>query len=232
MHEGHRERLKRRFLQEGLDHFEEVQVLELLLFYAIARKDTEPIAYALLQQFGSLAGVMDAPVSALEQVPGVGSHAATLIHLSTALGRYYMVHRNSMEDVLTNVQQCGEYLTPRFFGLRDEAVCVLCLDSKSKVLACRILGHGSVNSAAVPIRKIVEFALSVNASSMVLAHNHPTGIALPSKEDIAVTRQLDIALDAVGIVLVDHIIVADGDFVSLLDSGMYRHMGMKNLTNR
>ena len=205
-HEGHRQRLRRRFLLEGLDNFDEVQVLELLLFYAIPRRDTNPIAHALLEQFGSLSGVLEAPVSALAQVPG----------------RYYMIQRSSAGQVLNTVERCGAYLTPRFFGLRDEAVCALCLDAKCKPLACRILGWGSVNAAGVPIRKIVEFALSVNATSVVLAHNHPSGIALPSQADIAATERLSTALDAVGIVLADHIIVSDEDFVSMAASGVYR----------
>lgn len=221
-HEGHRQRLRRRFLLEGLDNYDEVQVLELLLFYAIPRRDTNPIAHALLEQFGSLSGVLEAPVSALAQVPGMGENGATLLQLVTAASRYYMIQRSSAGQVLNTVERCGAYLTPRFFGLRDEAVCALCLDAKCKPLACRILGWGSVNAAGVPIRKIVEFALSVNATSVVLAHNHPSGIALPSQADIAATERLSTALDAVGIVLADHIIVSDEDFVSMAASGVYR----------
>ena len=141
-HEGHRQRLRRRFLLEGLDNFDEVQVLELLLFYAIPRRDTNPIAHALLEQFGSLSGVLEAPVSALAQVPGMGENGATLLQLVTAASRYYMIQRSSAGQVLNTVERCGAYLTPRFFGLRDEAVCALCLDAKCKPLACRILGWG------------------------------------------------------------------------------------------
>ena len=108
--------------------------------------------------------------------------------------------------------------------LRAGAEVALCnrTTAKCKPLACRILGWGSVNAAGVPIRKIVEFALSVNATSVVLAHNHPSGIALPSQADIAATERLSTALDAVGIVLADHIIVSDEDFVSMAASGVYR----------
>ena len=142
VHEGHRERLKRRFLQEGLDNFDEIQVLELLLFYAIPRRDTNPLAHRLLDQFGSLAGVLEAPASTLGQVPGIGENAATLLQLITAVSRYYMICRASVGQPLNTVERCGAYLTPRFFGLRDEAVCALCLDAKCKPLACRILGPG------------------------------------------------------------------------------------------
>lgn len=220
IHQGHRERLKNRFRQEGLDNFDEIQVLELLLFYAIPQKDTNPIAHALLDRFGSLAGVLEAPTTDLEQVPGIGAHASTLIALITAAARFYQVRRASTAKILTTVEQCGNYLVPQFFGRRDETVCVLCLDAKCKVLSCRMFGEGSADSTGVPIRNIVAYALSLNASTVVLAHNHPSGIALPSEQDVSVTRLLDAALRAVDIVLADHIIVADGDFVSLVQSGL------------
>ena len=222
IHEGHRQRLKARFVQEGLEHFEEAHVLELLLFYAIPRRDTAPVAHALLEQFGSFAGVMEAPLSALTQVPGVGEGAATLLHLTNAIGRYYLIHRTSAQTVLADLESCGEYLLPRFYGTREEMVWALCLDARCKVLACKMLGQGSINATGVPIRRIVEFALSSGATSLVLAHNHPSGIALPSREDVEATSRLAAALDAVGEILADHIIVADEDFISLSQSGIYQ----------
>ena len=162
------------------------------------RRDTNPIAHALLEQFGSLSGVLEAPVSALAQVPGMGENSC---HIDPAGDGHQPVLHGPEKQRRAGAQYGGArgaYLTPRFFGLRDEAVCALCLDAKCKPLACRILGRGGVNAAGVPIRKIVEFALSVNATSVVLAHNHPSGIAPPSHEDIAATERLSAALDAVG----------------------------------
>ena len=98
---------------------------------------------------------------------------------------------------------------------------LLCLDAKGKVLCCQMVGEGSVNSAGVPIRRVVEIALAANATTVVLAHNHPSGLALPSYEDIATTKRLAVALNAVDITLADHIVVADGDHVSLVQSGYY-----------
>ncbi len=222
IHDGHRQRLKTRFLEQGLDSFNEVQVLELLLFYSIPRQDTNPIAHRLLKRFGTLSQVLDAPVEELEKVEGMGRNAATFLHLVTQTGRYYQVNRVMQSKVLTTIDQCGAYLCPFFIGRRNETVFLLCLDAKCKVLCCKEIGEGSVNSAGVPIRRIVETALAANASSVVLAHNHPSGLALPSNEDIATTRRLALALDAVEIMLIDHIIVADDDFVSLAQSGKYR----------
>ena len=221
IHDGHRQRLKNRFLAEGLDHFEEHQVLELLLYYVIPRKDTNPIAHALLERFGSLSQVLDAQPEELAKVPGMGDSAATFLSLITSVGRYYLVNRTLQETILPSIEKCGQFLVPYFYGRRNETVFILCLDAKCKVLCCKEMGEGSVNSAGVPIRRIVETALGVNATSVILAHNHPSGFALPSGEDIQTTRRVALALDAVEIGLVDHIVVADDDFVSLAQSGLY-----------
>ena len=222
IHDGHRQRLKNRFLNEGLDNFEPLQVLELLLFYAIPRQDTNPIAHALLDHFGTLAQVMEAPVEELRKVPGMGDSAATFLSLVTSASRYYLKVESRKNDILTNVEQYGKYLLHCFYGKRNETVFLLCLDAKCKVLACKEVGEGSVNSAAVPIRRIVEMALAANATTVVLAHNHPSGLALPSGEDRLTTRRLAVALAAVDIELADHLVVADNDYVSLRQSGWYR----------
>ena len=220
IHDGHRQRMKDRFLEEGLDHFSDVQVLEILLYYAIPRKDTNPIAHELLERFGSLSQVLEAPVEELEKASGVSRNAAVLLKLVTDMGRYYQVSRMTQFSVLKTIRECGEYLKPYFFGRRNETVYLLCLDAKCKVLCCREVGEGSVNSANVPIRRIVEMALGVNATSVVLAHNHPSGLALPSGEDVATTKRVAAALATVDVQLVDHIIVADDDFVSMVQSGI------------
>lgn len=221
-HTGHRDRVRNRFLREGLDGFAEVHCLEFLLFFVIPRHDTNLIAHDLLKRFGSFAGVLEAPLSELEKVPGMGKKSALLLHLMPSLCRYYRTKQAELNTVLSDLDKCADYLTPRFFGLRDECVFALCLDAKCKVLGCQLIGHGSVNSANVPIRRIVEYALSLNASSLVLAHNHPSGIAIPSQEDLDATVRLSAALDAVGIILADHIVVADDDYVSMAQSGQYQ----------
>lgn len=219
IHKDHRQRVRERYLKEGLDGFSEVQVLELLLFYVIPRQDTNPIAHRLLKRFGSLYQVLEAPVEELEKVEGIGPNAALLLSLITAVARVYAVNRTEKQKILRTIEDCGEYLKSFFIGRRSEMVYLLCLDAKCKVLGCREIGEGSVNSANVPIRRIVETALGLNATSVVLAHNHPSGIALPSGEDVLTTHRVASALSTVDIVLVDHIVVADDDYVSMVQSG-------------
>ena len=219
IHKGHRERLKQRFLEEGLDNFTDIQVLELLLFYAIPRSDTNPLAHALLERFGSLSRVLEADVEELKKVPGIRDHAATLLALVIDLCRYYQVNCAQQTEILTTLEACGNYLVPRFFGRNKETVFLLCLDAKCKVLCCKEIGEGSVNTASISVRKVVETALSANATTVVLAHNHPSGIAVPSNEDIQTTQRIAAALNAVEIHLADHIVVAEGDYVSMVQSG-------------
>lgn len=220
IHDGHRERLRKRFREEGLDGFSEIQALELALFYPISRKDTNPIAHELLNHFGSLAQVLEAPVEELQKVPGVGENTAVFLRLITEFGRRYMVSRASQTKILTTLEQCAGYMLPYFYGRRVETVYLLCLDAKCKVLCCKEVAEGSVNSAGISVRKVVETALGANATSVVLAHNHPSGVALPSGEDIQTTRRIAAALAAVEIQLVDHIVVADDDYVSMVQSGV------------
>ena len=153
-------------------------------------------------------------------MPGISDHSASLLRLVTELARFYQVDSAQRTEVLTSLDACGAYLVPRFFGRRLETVFLLCLDAKCKVLDCSLVHRGAVNMTAISARKIVKTALDHNATSVVVAHNHPSGLALPSREDRETTATLKAALNAVGVALVDHVIVADGDFVSLADDGL------------
>ena len=220
IHDEHRERVRTRFLREGLTNFEEHEALELLLFYAIPRKNTNDIAHRLLEDFGSLRRVMEAPPEQLMQTKGIGEKAAILLHLVSGMANKYMV--SELPDTsLGSVDEIGKYLIDRFIGFRDEVVMLLCLDARRVPLACRIIHRGSVNAAEISVRKVVETALALNATSVVLAHNHPSGIAVPSMEDIVTTRRMGYALNAVQITLEDHLVFADRDFVSIRQSGYY-----------
>lgn len=219
IHDGHRQRLKKRFLEEGLDNFTDIQVLELLLFYCIPRQDTNPIAHKLLDHFGGLSQVLEATPAQLQKVPGIGENTATFLRLVTEVERYYLVDRSTREKVLNGTEDCARYLIPFFFGRAVETVFLLCMDAKGKVLCCKEMGEGSVNSAGISVRKIMETALGANASMVALAHNHPSGIAVPSHEDIITTRRVVAALNTVDIKLLDHLVIADGDYVSIRQSG-------------
>lgn len=219
LHDGHRQRKKQQFLQHGLDGFADHEVLELVLFYAIPRRDTNETAHRLIQQFGSLQEVFFAPVEELQKVEGVGENAAVLLHLLPELYRRSCLSQK--EDVIVNsVERAGRFFSRLLNGERREVLYQVCLDAKGKVLNYKRLASGTVSMAPVSIREVVETALHADASVVMLGHNHPSGIALPSEEDREITVRIQQALAALGIQLADHIIVADGDFVSMADSGL------------
>lgn len=224
--EGHRERLRQRFIHHGLDSFDDHNILELLLHFAIPRRDTNALAHDLIRQFGSLAAVFEAPVEALKAVPGIGERGATLIHLVPEAARRYLMDKTEPGTILATSEAVGRYFLPRFVNCQSETVYIACLDAKLKVIDCRRLGGGGTTvSARLDVRSVVQTALLLNASAVVLAHNHTSGIALPSAEDEVATLQVQEALALVGITLVDHIVVAGDDFVSLADNGLLAPRG-------
>jgi len=220
VHEGHRARKKLQFMENGLDAFAEHEVLELLLYYAIPRRDTNPIAHALLEKFGTLDAVFAAPQEELMRVDGVGENAAALIRLILPLYRRIRLSASSAETILNSTEKAGAFFLDRFAGERTEVMYQACLDAKGKLLSVQKLSTGDVSFVHADIRTIVENALLCRASAVLLAHNHPSGVALPSESDNAVTLLIQQVLQSVGVVLFDHIIVADDDFVSLRQNGL------------
>ncbi len=222
VHNGHRKRLKNRFLKEDLDNFEPINVLELVLFYAIPRKDTNEIAHALLDKFGTIDRVFTAPFEELTEVSGVGSEVATLIKLVPSISRYFIKASEFEGKFIRNVEDACKFTYPNFVGIVEEAVLMVSLDSKGKIIAKTFIAKGSAHSVTILVRNVLKEAIVRNATSVIIAHNHPDGIALPSKDDLIATAELKKSLDAVDVVLLDHIIVAGGDCVSLSDSGFIR----------
>ena len=221
IHDGHRARMKERFSSEGMDGLEEHEILEMLLYYCIPRRNTNEIAHRLKKRFKTLPLVLNAPVKELEKVEGMGHNAALFISFVRQLERYFVDDSVPEEEMLNTKDKCCKYLVKQFSGRKNETVMLLCQDAKCMFLGCHVAGEGSVNSAGISIRKIVDIALSTNASSVILAHNHPSGIALPSAEDIYTTKRVAQALRMVDVVLTDHLVVSGGDYVSLKASNLY-----------
>ena len=218
LHDGHRQRLRERFRRQGLEGFAEHEVLELLLFYAIPRKDTNELAHRLLERFGSVSAVLQAPQEELRQVKDMGDNAALFLELIPEVYRYARQSR-CPDRILNSVEEAGVYFQKLLSGCKQEVLYQMCLDGKGKILSCRCISRGSTEAAAISVRQVVSDALQAGASAVVLAHNHPSGIALPSKQDAAVTELVQHALHSVDVTLLDHLIVADEDYVSLRQSG-------------
>lgn len=215
LHANHRQRLKNRFLKEGLDHFEKHNVLELLLFFCIPRVDTNELAHRLLQRFGSITNVLTASREELCSVDGVGENTALFLRLFGEL-RVVMLNETAEERItLGDTARIEEYLVGIYTGLREETVFVLYFNAKEQLICAEKLFTGSVSSCVMRKRQIVEKGLSVGASFFILAHNHPNGIAAPSDEDMRVTRSMSHLFRELEMPLADHYIVGDGKACSL-----------------
>lgn len=216
-HKDHRARVKARFCREGIDSFAPHEVLELLLFYAIPQKDTNPIAHRLLDRFGSLAAVFGASEEELCAVEGIGEHAANLLRLLLPVASYALAQEmRKKTKSFRHLGTVAEYFVKLFMGVREEAVYLMMLDNRYALIDCVKVHEGSVNSVAVTPRKLVELAYHARASMVILAHNHPFGLAVPSGDDIDTTVTLKKAFDTMGITLLEHILVAGERYAPLL----------------
>ncbi len=226
LHEGHRERLRKRFLKDGLESFEDHNVLELLLFYSISRKDTNEEAHALINEFGSLSNVFDAGYEELCKVKGIGERTASLIKLMPALFQKYETDKLNKDGVILNsAELVAKYTSKYFKGLTEERLYLLCLDSNSEVISFDLVSSGTVNSTPLNNRMIIEKAFNTKAASIILVHNHPSGITAPSRMDIDATRDIAYAINLIGLRLSDHIIIGHGDeFFSFRRSQKFKEM--------
>ncbi len=222
-HEGHRQRMKERFLNNGLDSLNGHEVLELLLYYALPYRDTNDLGHRLEDDFGSLVNVLDAAPADLKRVKGVTPHVATLLSLCGQLAHRYQKERYAVGQLLRSTAALGRFLIPFFAGKKEESVVLVSMDNRSKLLNATRIFEGSVNSAQFNYRMAVQQALRDNATVVVLAHNHPNGHALFSQADKNTTQAFAQVLELMDIRLIDHIVVSETDFISMAESHETAH---------
>lgn len=220
LHDGHRDRLKKQFYDHGLEVFNDINALEMLLFFSIPRRDTNETAHRLLNHFGSLSRVFSASMQELMEVPGVGERSALLITFIQQLIKKIEISKTADIKYINNPDDAGRYFLPRFVNEGDEVLYLLCLDSKRAIIKCCEIAKGTVNSVDVNARRIFQTALSEKACSVILAHNHPRGLPIPSKEDEMLTVKICKGLREMGIKLEDHIIVAENKYASMEKAGV------------
>ena len=218
LHAGHRERLRSRFLENGLDTMENHVALELLLFYSIPRADTNELAHRLIDKFGSLKGVFDAPYDALLTVEGVGEKTASLLKLVPSLTRTYLEEDASKIKYITSTQEAVNYLRPKFVGLKNEVVMLVCLSNSCRVLKCSEISSGGITFAEIDIRKIMSELLNCHATGAILAHNHPSGLCVPSRADHEVTYNISGVMSSMNVTLLNHLIICGSEYFSFLDN--------------
>lgn len=218
IHTGHRQRVRKEFLTRGTEGWPDHRMLEILLFYAIPKGDVNPLAHELVDRFGSLSGAMDALPEELTKVSGVGEYTATLLKLIPAMMGRYLEQRTEPGSIIHTAAEAGHELAPYFYGARNEMAYVLCLDAKEKRLGVRKISEGNNTNSDVTIRRVAEECMALRASYCYLAHNHVSGVALPSPEDMNTTGVVRAALEPLGVGLLDHLIFVDGDLVSVRET--------------
>ena len=221
LHANHRQRMRRRFEQQGgFSGFAEHEVLEYILYLALPRVDTNPLAHRLIDRFGGLCQVLEASEADILTVEGAGPAVARLLTTMHAANRYYSQNRGRAPRAFQSLEEVAAYLIPQFYGAVTEQVYALLLDDRNSPVTLQKVTEGTVNEAVMARTQIARLAVQHHATQVVLAHNHPAGAALPSSSDLQFTRELASALDSLGVRFLDHIIVdKEGDYISLQQSG-------------
>lgn len=222
-HVNHRKRLRERFLTQGLDGFEDHQVLELLLFYAIPRVDTNDTAHRLLNKFGSLRGVLDATHEELVSVEGVGEGAATFLKLLMSFDRRLQLSDYPAKERFNTLDKIGNYLVSFYMDEKIEKAYLFCFNNKMEILDYFKLAEGTSSTAKIAPRSVIEKALLTQASAIIIAHNHPDGLRIASDADIDFTNQLTYLSRVLNIAFLEHIIVAEGTYFPMLHNGRKNH---------
>ena len=216
IHDGHRNRLRERYERSGLEDFADHEIIELLLTYAIPRGDVNPQAHSLIRKFGSVSGVLDADRQELETVDRVGHKASLFLKMLPELFRRYQTDKVDNRAPFDTVAKLGEYLHGLYVGVTVERVYLILLDNSLRMIDCVNLGDGAVNCSSITVRCIAEKALLNHAAAVVLAHNHPKGMAIPSGSDLEVTQTVESALETVGVPLLEHMIVTENSYATIM----------------
>ena len=220
-HQGHRQRMRERLTATSPVGFADHELLEMLLYYTNARCDTNEIAHSLIEAFGSIEGILDADRDRLLAVLGIGEQSATLMTLIGEVSRRYltqkMTDRPDTRDVLDTPDRIARFLAPRFIGATREMALALLLDNSMRPIDCFPVGEGTVSGVPLLTRTVAERAYTKHAAAVVLAHNHPGGVAVPSSDDVAITKRIAEALDLLGIPLVEHFVFSNRSFTPILN---------------
>lgn len=216
IHTDHRERLHRRFLENGFRGLAGHEALEYMLTFSIPRKDVNPLAHRLIDHFGDFCRVLEASEAELQEVEGVGPATARLLAMVMEASRYYQHTRSAAPRTFEKMEQIAEFVVPLFHGARVEQVYGLYFDDRNSLIKWERLAEGGSNESAVSPRALAQRAVRLGATQVVLAHNHPGGLALPSQADLDFTASVGKVLYPLGIRLLDHIIVdSEGDYLSM-----------------
>ena len=213
LHAGHRGRMRNKFLQQDLEAFEMHEILELLLFYALPQKNTNELGHVLMNHFGSISAVFDASIEELCSVPGVKENTAVLLKLIPDLAREYIQGKNASNfETLESMEEMIEYAKKQFAGIKEQRVYGVMLDNGLHVVGECLLAKGDFDSVDLSTEMVINELLCHKSKNLILTHNHPEGMAIPSPKDVAETKRLEEILQALDIRLIEHVIIGKMDY--------------------
>ena len=218
LHKGHRERVKKRYLREGLDSFADHQVLEMLLFYCYPMKDTNETAHRMIKEYGSLHHIFEADPLEISRRCGVTEHAAVLISMIPSLARRYQTSRWDEKVILDSTEKAGKFAVNLFTGRKGECLFLICLNNRNQLINAAVLSEGTIGQAPLYTREAAEIVIKYQAAAVIMAHNHPGGALKPSPQDTEATKKIAKALTAIDVNLLDHIIAAGDQYYSFSEN--------------
>jgi len=222
IHEKHRSRMKDIYLENGLEAFSDIEKLEFILYFAISRKDTNPIAHRLLDEFKTFDKVLEAPVRSLQEIEGIGEHAAIFLNMLLKISSSYGKSKNT--TTITGTNSAKEYCKNLFRGKSVEEFFIICLASNNRVVACKLIESGTISEVPVDIRKLTNVIVQNNTERVIIAHNHPFGVPRPSDEDIAFTSKILVSCILNDVEVLDHIIAAKDTAFSFEESLLLKEL--------
>ena len=214
IHNNHRQRLKEKFLENGFNNFLPHEKLEFILFFSIPQGDTNTVAHNLLNEYKTISSIMDAPYEELIAINGVGPHTAIMLKMFPEICSIYLDGKNENSLFLYTTKDYCEFFIPKFIGKRNEELYIACLDDSNKVIRSKKIFEGSVNATVINVKLILEEIIKSNATGVIIAHNHPVGIAIPSNSDFIATKKIKDAVEMLNVRFLDHIVVANEDALS------------------
>ncbi len=221
-HKGHRNRLRQKVMKYGIDSLAQHEVMELILFNSIAQKNTNDLAHALIDEFGSVSRVLDAPAELLIKIKGISETTVLMLKSIPQIARYYMQDKNVEKFVkITNNDEVYDYIKDMYIGEVVEVARAIYLSNAGRILGCEVLSRGIVNSTQVNARQVVEHCIKYNATQVILVHNHPSGNAHPSGDDFVITKNVCIALKSINSRLTDHLIIANDECISMAKNKVF-----------
>ncbi len=220
---GHRKRMRETFMKAKGDDLPDYQIVEMLLFYVLPRVDTRVLAHELMIRFESLSALFDASPEEISSVKGVPENFAVLLKLIKTCSDRYKYEKVKLSDYV-DIPDIGSLLINYYAGFKMETLTMISVDSSGQYIAFDVVGNGRGDSVTASVRSIIEIAIKRGANGVILAHNHPSGIAIPSKNDVETTKEVKSILNKVGVQLIDHIVIENHDYVSMAQSAEFAHI--------